>query len=87
MGIGDFYIGGLPVIPTEDQAPLLIDSHAPGTLEIAIEGFEPIVGRDSQILQNLGRVNLLQPRKSQLLNFSRQSFGPTTVPDLLGFHS
>jgi hypothetical protein len=58
MVVGDFYIGRFSVIPTENQAPLLIDSHAPETLEIAGEGFEPIAGRDSQIFQNLGGVKL-----------------------------
>jgi hypothetical protein len=58
MVVGDFHIGRLPGIPTENQAPLLIDSHAPETLEIAGEGFESIAERDSQILQNLGSVKL-----------------------------
>jgi hypothetical protein len=56
MVVGDFHVGRLPVIPTENQAPLLIDSHAPETLEIAGEGFEPVAGWDSQILQNFGGV-------------------------------
>ena len=47
MVVGDFHIGRLPVIPTENQAPLLIDSHAPETPEIAGEGLEAIAGRDS----------------------------------------
>ena len=85
MVVGNFNIGRLPVIPTENQAPLLIDSHAPETLEIAGEGFEPVAGRDSQILQNFGGVKLPEPQKGPLLNFSRQPFRPTTVPDLFGF--
>jgi hypothetical protein len=85
MVVGDFHIGRLPVIPTENQAPLLIDSHAPETLEIAGEGFEAVAGWDSQILQNFGSVNMPEPHKGSLLNFSRQSFRPTTVPDLFGF--
>ena len=52
MVVSDFYFGRFSVIPTKNQAPLLIDSHAPETLEIAGEGFEPIAGWDSQILQN-----------------------------------
>ncbi len=74
MIVGNFHIGRFPVIPSEDQAPLLIDSHAPETLEIAGKGFEPVAGRDSQILQKFGGVKLPQPQKSSLLNFSRQSF-------------
>jgi len=44
MVAGDFYGGDLSVIPTEDQAPLLIDSHTPDTFEIAGKGFEPVLG-------------------------------------------
>ena len=61
MVVGDFYFGRFSVIPTKNQAPLLIDSHAPETLEIAGEGFEPIAGWDSQILQNFGNVKLPEP--------------------------
>ena len=58
MVVEVFHIGRLPVIPTENQASLLIDSHAPETLEIAGEGFESVAGWDSQILQNFGGVKL-----------------------------
>ena len=85
MVVGDFHIGRLSVIPSENQAPLLIDSHTPETLEIAREGFEPVAGRDSQILQNFGGVKLPEPQKGPLLKLSRQPFRPTTVPDLFDF--
>ncbi len=42
MGVGYFYGGDLSVIPAEDQSPLLTDSHAPETFEIAGKGFEPV---------------------------------------------
>jgi hypothetical protein len=35
MVVDDFHSGRLSVIPAENQAPLLIDSDAPLTLEIA----------------------------------------------------
>jgi len=85
MVVGDFYIARFPVIPTENQASLLIDSYTPETLEIAGEGFETIAGWDSQILQNFGGVKLPQSQECPLLNFSRQSFRPNTVPDFFGF--
>jgi hypothetical protein len=58
MGVGDFHIGRLPVISSEDHAPLLIDSYAPETLEIGGEGFGAIAAWDSQILHNFGGVKL-----------------------------
>jgi hypothetical protein len=85
MVVSDFHIGRLSVIPSENQAPLLIDLYAPETLEIAGEGFEWVAGWDSQILQNFGGVKLPWPKKSPRLNFSRHPFRPTTVPDPFGF--
>jgi hypothetical protein len=85
MVVNEFYIGRLPVIRSENQASLLVDPHAPETLEIAGKGFESVAGWDSQILQNFGGVKLGSPQKSPLLNFSRQPFRPTTVPNFFGF--
>jgi hypothetical protein len=58
MVVGDFHIGRFPIIPSENQAPLLIDSYAPEPLEIAGEGLEPVAGRDPQILENFCGVKL-----------------------------
>ncbi len=58
MVVSDFYIGRLSVIPSENQASLLMDPHAPETLEIAGKGFKSVAGWDSQILQNFGNVKL-----------------------------
>ena len=85
MVVGDFYGGDLPVIPTEDQAPLLIDSHAPETLEITGKDFEPVAWRYSQIREKIGRVKLAESQERSLLNISGKFLRPTTIPDLFGF--
>ena len=85
MVVGDFHFGRFSFIPTEDQAPLLIDSHAPVALEIAREGFQPVAGRDPQIGQKFGRVKLTEFQERPLLNLSRQFLGTAAIPDLFGF--
>jgi len=85
MVIGNSHVRRLPVIPTEYQAPLLIDSHTPAALEIAGKGFQPIAGRNPQIGQKIGCVKLPESQKRPFLNFSGQSFRPAAVPDLFGF--
>jgi hypothetical protein len=47
MVVSDFHIGLLSVIPSENQARLLIDPHAPEIPEIAGKGFESVAGWDS----------------------------------------
>jgi hypothetical protein len=85
MVVGDFHFGRLPVFPTENQAPLLIDSHAPKTVKIAGKGFQPVAGRDPQVGQEIGRVKLPESQECPLLNISRQFLRPTAIPDLFGF--
>lgn len=85
MVVGDFNVGRLPVVPTENQAPLLIDSHAPETVEIAEEGFQAVAGRYPQVGQKIGRVKLPEFQECPLLNISRQLLRPTAIPDLFGF--
>ncbi len=72
MVVGDFYIGRLPVIPPENQTPLLIDSQTPKALEIAGKGFESIAWWNSQICKEIGRMKLPELEKSPILNFTRQ---------------
>jgi hypothetical protein len=85
MVIGDFNLGRLPVVPTENQAPLLIDSHAPKTGKTAGKGFQPVAGRDSQVGQEIGRVKLPEPQEYSLLNISRLFLRTPAIPDLFGF--
>jgi hypothetical protein len=47
MVANEFYIGRLSVIPSENQARLLIDPHAPEIPEIDGKGFESVAGWDS----------------------------------------
>jgi hypothetical protein len=85
MIVGDFHFSRLAVIPTENQAPLLIDSHAPETLEISRKGFQAVAGRESQVRQKIGGVKLPETQERPFLNLSRQFFGATAIPDLFGF--
>jgi hypothetical protein len=64
---------------------LLVDSDAPEALEIARKRFQVVAGRDSQIGQNIGGVELPKTQKRALLNLSRQFFGTAPIPDLFAF--
>lgn len=85
MVVGDFDFRRLAVIPTENQAPLLIDSHAPEAFQIARKGFQPVAGREPQIGQKIGGVKLPETQERPLLNLSRQFFGTAAIPDFFGF--
>jgi len=85
MVVGYFHGGTLSVIPTEDQAPLLIDSHAPETFEIAGKGFEPVAWRYPQIREETGCVELAEPQERPLLNFSGKLLRTTAVPNFFWF--
>lgn len=71
MVVSDFYIGRLSAIPTEHQAPLLIDSDAAKTLELAGKGFQTVAWRDLQIGEQIGRVKLAESQESPFLNIPR----------------
>jgi hypothetical protein len=85
MVVDDFRGGDLSVIPTEDQVPLLIDSHAAETFEIAGKGIEPVAWLYSQIREKIGCVKLAESQECSLLNFSGRLLQPTANPDLFGF--
>jgi hypothetical protein len=85
MVVGDFHIGRLSVIPTEHQAPLLIDSNAPKPVEIAGKGFQPVAGRYPQVGESVGRVKLPESQEGSFLNLSRQFLRTSAIPDLFGF--
>jgi hypothetical protein len=58
MVVVDFYFGRHPVSPTEENAPLLIDSYAPEAFEVARKGFKAVAWWDPKIGQKVGGVKL-----------------------------
>jgi hypothetical protein len=85
MVVGDFHVGRFSVIPPENQAPLLIDSHTPEALEVAGKSFQAVAGREPQIGESIGRMKLPESQERPFLNLSREFPGPSAIPDLFGF--
>jgi hypothetical protein len=50
--IGDFDVVGIAIFPAEADAPLLVDSDTELAEPVAFESFQPIGGRNFQILQD-----------------------------------
>jgi hypothetical protein len=59
MIVHDFHILGT-VIPTKADAPLIVDADAVLTLAVALEGFEPIARRASEVCKLLARRQYLE---------------------------
>ena len=59
------------IAPDETNAPLLVDANAMLPKSVATRSFEPVAGRDPQIIEASGRVD-------------RNQFGPSPLLDLHG---
>jgi len=83
MVIYDFNICGTSVCPSEADAPLPVDTDAVLSGSIALQRFQPIAGRYSQILEIRGNFKLSQlpagncgdPRKSLDAGSFRKGLG------------
>lgn len=51
MVVHDLNVKYLPLLPAKADPPLIIDADAVLALAVAFEGFEPVAGRNLEILQ------------------------------------
>jgi len=51
MIINNFYLVRIPILPDEANAPLVVYANAVPAASVALEGFQPIGGRRSQVTQ------------------------------------
>ena len=56
MVVDDFHVVRAVRLPTEADAPLVVDSDAPRSLPVAVERLEPVPGRDPERFHPDGRV-------------------------------
>jgi len=68
MVVGDFNIMNTVSVETETYAPLVVDTDAPLHRSLARKGFKTIGGRQAQIVNFYGRIQLGKPHKYSLLN-------------------
>lgn len=85
MVVADFHAVGVPVVPVETHALLVVDAYAPLVRAVAFQGFKAIVGRNAQILDSPRVVQHPQFTASNLLNLIGEASRKFSLPDLAGF--
>src|SRR5262245_25500069 len=68
--VGDLDIVGVTRHPTEDHAPLIVDSNAVAALQIAVQCLQSIPGRRHQVLKITGCVQHIELPQDYRLDVS-----------------
>ena len=71
MIIGNLDIGGVAAIPTENDAPLLVNADTPESVEISGERFETVGRRSAELIDGDDFMKLAKFHKCPRLNISR----------------
>jgi hypothetical protein len=82
--VGDLDVGGGAVFPAEDDAPLLIDSDAPESTEIAGKRFEAIGWWMAELVVGNDPVKLTESHERPWLNIAREFPGVFPMKDFGG---
>ncbi len=66
MIIDNLYVGGVAFCPTKTDAPLVVDANAVLPLTITLQRLQAIAGRNSQIIEYSGAMEIEQfaPRRT-----------------------
>lgn len=86
MVIDNFYILGAFGCPHEADAPLVVDADAVLALAVALQGFKPVAGRDTQVVQHMGRVQQAQLFQGGCLDIHPAAY-PIQAKQGLGFRT
>jgi hypothetical protein len=81
--IGDFDFVGVAVDPAEAQTPLVIDTDAVLTDTLAFKRFEPVAGRDAEVIEGVGTGEQVEFIDRSLDQIGREA-GSLTVPEFFG---
>src|SRR6476661_8757270 len=76
--VHDFHIPRRSLTPFKAYPPLIVDADAVLATPVAVQSFEPIARRRSQIVELLGRVNGEQLGSRTALNLVRQGLDRIT---------
>lgn len=82
MVVDDFHFRRMTFRPPENQAPLLIDPHAPETGKIAGKLFQAVARRDFHVPDFFRLVQLAKPHECPGLDVAWQFAGSPAFPDL-----
>jgi len=83
--IRDFNVADVALRPSEANAPLLVDSYAELAFSIPFKRFEPVRGRNAQVIEIVSLTEHGKLVKRALLNVPGQAFRPPPIPDFFGF--
>jgi len=73
--VGHLYFVGIAILEAKTHSPLIVDADGVLTLSIAAQGVEPIAGGDSEVVELLCEVNMLQPSDGPANDVWRQPPG------------
>src|SRR4029077_14740893 len=83
--ICNFNFVRVSVHPPEADSPLPVDANAMLPLPVALESFQAVSGRNSQVFEANRRIHKLQFVQRLLLDVPWRFPGALTLPDFLGF--
>ena len=84
MIVYDFHILDTVFGPDETHAVCVVETNGMLAFAVALKRFQPIAGRDPQVVELLGDVELLEFAKGNFLDVSRQVRSAFPFVDLLG---
>jgi hypothetical protein len=70
-----FNVERVALLEAEADSPLIVDPDAPLTFSVMLQSFQPVRGREAQIIQRCRRIELRQPHRRSLSDLRRQSPG------------
>jgi hypothetical protein len=84
MIVHNLNLMGAPVVPSETDAPLVVDPDAHLPFTVAFENLKPVSWRISEILDGQRRIQLPQLPKRPVLDIGRQFPARIAQPNALG---
>jgi hypothetical protein len=73
--VGHLYFIGIATVEAKTDPPLLVDEYGVLTLSVAVQGVQPVAGGDSEIIELLCEVNIVEPSYCPSDDVRRQSPG------------
>jgi hypothetical protein len=85
MIVHDFYVARLTGIPSETDAPLIVDPDAVLPFSFASQRLQPVAGRIAQIVDGQRGIQQAQFIQRPLMDIRREFPGGDSRPDALSF--
>ena len=73
--VGHLYFMSIATLEAKTNPPLLVDEYGVLTLSVSVQGVQPVAGGDSEIIELLCEVNIVEPLYCPSNDVRRQSPG------------